>query len=238
MKEKYELFLFGNEGKLDNPPQVKIIDIIPLYPNKDNMVFIEVGANDGVDNDPIRDWVKKYNWTGVLIEPIDTAFEDLKNNYNGVSGISFENVAISNSDDEYAIMYRPRSSKISSLDKDHAPMKGKYKEVKVRIKKLNDIIDQYDISNLDLLNIDAEGYDFEVIKSLDFDKCRPVIIHYEHRHLGDAKSDCEKYLLENGYFLCWNRNNTIAINKKFKDISKCTLTEKKHHGKNEYDELS
>lgn len=217
MENRNKLVLFGNKGALDNPPQVKIIDVIPLYPNKENMIFIEVGANNGIDNDPIRDWVKKYNWTGVLIEPIEKAFKELKLNYKGMNGVSFENVAISNSDDEYAIMYRPKSSKIASLDKNHAPMKGKYKEIKVRMKKLNDIIDQYGISNLDLLNIDAEGYDFEVIKSLDFEKCRPVIIHYEHRHLGGAKSDCEKYLLDNGYFLCWNRNNTVAIDKKIKE---------------------
>lgn len=217
MEKQNTLKLFGNEGELDNPPQVKIIDVIPLYPNKENMIFIEVGANNGVDNDPVRDWVKQYNWTGVLIEPVKKAFEELKVNYDGIDRVSFENVAISNSDEKSAIMYKPKSSKIASLDKNHAPMKGKYKEVEVVLKKLNDIVEEYNISKLDLLNIDAEGYDFEVIKSLDFDKVRPMIIHYEHRHLGDVKSNCEAYLLKNGYFLCWNRNNTVAIDKKFKE---------------------
>jgi len=211
------LKLFGNEGELDNPPQVKIIDIIPLYPHKENMTFIEVGANNGVDNDPIRGWVEKYNWNGVLIEPVKKVFNELKKNYEGIEEVYFENVAISNSDNKFAIMYKPKSSKIASLDKNHTPMKGKYKEIKVESKKLNDIVEVYNISNLDLLNIDAEGYDFEVIKSLDFYKCRPKIIHYEHRHLGDIKNNCENYLLKNGYFLCWNRNNTVAIDKEFKE---------------------
>jgi len=217
MSENKELFLFGNKGKLDNPPQVKIIDIIPLYPEKNRMTFIEVGANDGVDNDPIKGWVKQYGWTGVLIEPVSSAFEDLKNNYVGISGVFFENIAISNSDEKFATMYKPKSSKIASLDKNHTPMRGKYKEIEVRLKKLNNIVDEYNISNLDLLNIDAEGYDFEVIRSLDFGMIRPKIIHYEHRHLGNIKSDCEKYLVDNGYFLYWNRNNTIAIDKELKE---------------------
>jgi len=217
MSKNEELFLFGNKGKLDNPPQVKIIDIIPLYPNKDNMFFIEVGANNGVDNDPIRGWVEEYNWTGILIEPVEQAFEELRSNYEGIKNVYFENVAISNSDEKNVIMYKPKSSKIASLDKNHPPMKNKYKKIDVRLKKLNDIVDKYNVDHIDLLNIDAEGYDFEVIKSLDLNKCRPIIVHYEHRHLGDWKVDCETYLLNNGYFLCWNRNNTIAIDRVFKE---------------------
>jgi len=217
MSEKEELVLFGNKGYLDNPPQVKIIDIIPLYPYKEDMTFIEVGANNGVDNDPIRDWVKQYKWKGILIEPVKKAFEELKINYAGIDNVYFENVAISNSDEKSAIMYKPKSSKIASLDKNHAPMRNKYKEIKVELKKLNDIVSHYNIDKIDLLNIDAEGYDFEVIKSINIDKCRPVIIHYEHRHLGDKKKDCENYLTKNEYRLYWNRNNTVAIDRKFKD---------------------
>lgn len=215
--ENNELCLFGNRGGLDNPPQVKIIDVIPLLPNKEGMTFIEVGANNGVDNDPIRDWVRRYKWTGVLIEPVPSAFEDLRKSYSGIDGVSFEDVAISNSDEKVSIMYRPKSSKIASLDKDHAPMKGKYKEIKVKLNRLDDIVQKYGFVELDLLNIDAEGHDFEVIKSLDLNRCRPKIIHYEHRHFGDIKKECETYLLDNGYFLCWNRNNTVAIDKSFKE---------------------
>ncbi len=32
--------------------------------------FIQIGANDGVTNDPIHDLVKSYHWKGVLVEPL------------------------------------------------------------------------------------------------------------------------------------------------------------------------
>ena len=43
-----------------------------------NFFFVQVGANDGVNHDPIFHHVRKYNWKGLLIEPIPDIFEKLK----------------------------------------------------------------------------------------------------------------------------------------------------------------
>jgi len=209
-----DLVLFGQRVELKDTKQVKIINVIPIYPHKEGMSFISVGANDGVTNDPIRAWVTQYKWMGVLIEPVRTAFDKLVSNYDGISGVEFENVAIDNSNKASAILYVPKASKIASLDKNHQPAKGsKKKKVVVNLSTLDKIMEKHSIDHLDFLNIDAEGYDFEVIKSLNFDKCRPSIIHYEHRHLGKIKVSCEEFLINRNYVLFFNRNNTVAIDK-------------------------
>src|ERR1035438_3422409 len=47
----------------------------------DQLSFIEVGANDGEFDDPLREYIVKYPWKGVLIEPQPDVFERLKANY-------------------------------------------------------------------------------------------------------------------------------------------------------------
>ena len=70
--------------------------IVDAYAERNaDFFFIQVGANDGVRNDPIGPKVKKYGWHGVLIEPQPDLFEKLKENYRGYGGLHFENAAVS-----------------------------------------------------------------------------------------------------------------------------------------------
>src|SRR4051812_34422848 len=70
-----------------------------------DFTFIQIGANDGVSNDPIRRYVVEYGFKGVLIEPQPDVFTRLKANYSGMPGITFENAAIAACDGEIE-MYR------------------------------------------------------------------------------------------------------------------------------------
>jgi hypothetical protein len=65
---------------------------------------------------------------------------------------------------------------------------------------------------IDLFQIDVEGYDFEVIKSLDFGKYRPSIIKYEHVNLSILDQNLAKiHLKAYGYFLFKEGGDTIAV---------------------------
>ena len=84
-------------------------------------------------------------------------------------------------------------------------------------KKLNDIIDNSKFKNrkIDLLNIDTEGNDFDVLKSLDIKKYEPKIILVES-HKKDIKeilnSKIYKYLKKNKYKLrSWNFFTLIYV---------------------------
>ena len=45
---------------------------------KDDFFFIQVGANDGVMCDPIRQFIVKHSWGCILVEPVPDYFELLK----------------------------------------------------------------------------------------------------------------------------------------------------------------
>jgi FkbM family methyltransferase len=67
-----------------------------LITSVDHCQFIQVGANDGKLNDPLRKFILKKFLKGVMIEPQPEIFKKLKGNYAelDIDGISFENIAI------------------------------------------------------------------------------------------------------------------------------------------------
>jgi len=66
----------------------------------ENFFFAQIGANDGQRNDPINTYVRKYGWSGILIEPQPKVFDALVKNYSDQKGLIFENIAVGETDGE------------------------------------------------------------------------------------------------------------------------------------------
>ena len=49
-----------------------------LSRDQKNVFFVQVGANDGVQSDPINHFVSEYGWRGILVEPQPAIFKKLK----------------------------------------------------------------------------------------------------------------------------------------------------------------
>jgi len=72
-------------------------------------------------------------------------------------------------------------------------------------------MERYAVTKIDLIMMDTEGYDYEIIKQIDFSRIRPKVIIYEHKHL--SRSDrltCEKLLKDLDYRLSKHFSNTLA----------------------------
>lgn len=65
--------------------------------------FVQVGANDGVWDDPLHDLVLEFHLSGLLIEPLPDIFDKLKHNYRDQPQLLFENVAILSRDGDVPI---------------------------------------------------------------------------------------------------------------------------------------
>src|SRR3989344_5088239 len=70
-----------------------------------DILFVEIGAMDGVSFDPLYAVVMKYRWRGLLVEPLPDLFARLKENYKDATGVLFENAAIAEERGE-KVMYR------------------------------------------------------------------------------------------------------------------------------------
>jgi len=182
------------------------------------LAFVQIGANDGVMWDPLHSVVRAYEWSGLLVEPIPEVYERLKANYAGVPNLRFENAAIGSSDGTatlYSLDPRPGdpywAGLISSLDRaticSHEGLivgvDERIVEIPVASLTLPTLVRRHQLRLIDLLNVDAEGYDFEILKQIDFSSSwAPTFIIYERRHL-DRASDraLRRLLLRAGYRL-------------------------------------
>jgi hypothetical protein len=76
---------------------------------------------------------------------------------------------------------------------------------------VKDLLRKHRVARLDLVFIDTEGFDFAVIKQLDFDRLKPKAIIFESSHLGEAEAlACRAFLEARGYALYPAGGDTIA----------------------------
>ena len=89
-------------------------------------------------------------------------------------------------------------------------------EVKVEAKTFEFLRAKYQIKKVDVLQIDVEGFDFEVIKLYDLRNNKPKVIVFESGHLGDEKyAEAEHYIAENGFVVKRVKGDSVAVRKDF-----------------------
>jgi len=207
---------------------IQSIDLFDLAVRKamaergEQFFFVQIGAHDGITEDPIHRYVIEYRWAGLLVEPQPKVFEHLVANYAGQSRLEFLNAAIAWKDG-VATLYTVPTNGLPSAVQGMASFDSRLLlkqiphgtpviELIVRTVSLESLFRTRKISRLDLLQIDTEGFDYEIIKMIDYEKIRPEIIHYEHIHLSRADREaCEQLLASHGYRLHCSGQNTTAI---------------------------
>lgn len=198
-----------------------------LVEEKNNFFFIQIGANDGVRADDTYDFIIRHRLRGIVIEPLHDMFIKLCENYVNHPQIIKINKAI-HATEKQMTLYRIRKDApvpdwchgIASFDKNHfiggmkkIPDLDKYIiEETVECISLSRLLKEKKIQQLSFLQIDTEGYDFEIIKMIDFNKNRPKIIRYECACLSPADNlSCIKMLAKYGYVFYDDGNDIIAL---------------------------
>lgn len=193
-----------------------------------DLFFVEIGAHDGVESDFLYPYIVKNKWHGILVEPVKHLYDRLRLNYKDQAGLSFENVAISDKE-ETRDFYRLKDdldampSWYDQLGSFRIDVLLKHKDVipgienhvlveKVRCTTLEHLLDKNKAKTVDLIKMDVEGYDFEIIKTIDFKKIRPSVLIYEWKHLSnvDLKA-CRSLLRRNGYYCIELKDDAYAF---------------------------
>jgi len=84
--------------------------------------------------------------------------------------------------------------------------------IEVETKKLETICDSNKISHINYLSIDVEGAEFEVIKSINFDKVYIDVIGFENNY-NDTSLPIIKYLQERNYIVIRKSLDIFMIHK-------------------------
>jgi FkbM family methyltransferase len=190
--------------------------------------FLQIGAFDGISNDPIYPLVEKHALHGVLVEPQPDAFRALQSNYARFthSRFAFVNAAIAGKDGS-ASLYRIRQDaqgpawlrQIASFNKSvvlkHAAtvrgLESLVEETRVPCISFETLLASHGIDRVDLLQIDAEGHDGELIRLFNVAAREPAIVRFEHKHLTPADyEDTLSSLINNRYKVAICGDDTLA----------------------------
>jgi FkbM family methyltransferase len=108
---------------------------------------------------------------------------------------------------------------IASVNPDHHKISGidesYMKSETVDGVTFDTLFSKYNVTNVDLLQVDTEGYDKEILKMFPFERIKPSIIHFEHA-LGDSVMSVDdflsvtKLLIGQGYKLITKQYDCIA----------------------------
>ena len=217
---------FAISGQLSSSP----IPIIKRVLEK-QAFFVQVGSNDGLTKDPLHELIM-FNplWRGIFIEPVDYVFERLVRNYGPSERFIFAQIAVAEEAGEREFFYvseealqdpavPPLSDQLGSFDRshitNHSSLLDKYIIAKkIRCELLESILKKYNVSNIDLIHIDVEGYDYKVLRQINFERFKPNLILFEHSHLKpDELSESRTLLKSHGYKLVNCGLDTIAISR-------------------------
>lgn len=139
-----------------------------------------------------------------MVEPVPYVFERLRANYERHPGVELENAAIGARDGTLpffhlaAVVDRaaeelPRwYDGIGSLSREavlsHARLipdiEERIVETEVPVLTFDTLLAKHHLDDVDLVVIDTEGYDHVIVRQIDYARHRPVLLVYEHYHLG------------------------------------------------------
>ena len=169
------------------------------------MNMIQIGANRG--NDDLSSIIGKTQPTKlVLVEPVKLHNTALLNYYSWVKNISIENLAIEEKTGKNIKFYYHIDDKpgyeVSSIIKEHIVPKHYHsndgiRSFMVKTININDLFKKYNLVDIDILFIDAEGYDYKIISNINFEKYNIKKLYFENLHL--ENQDIYKNLEDKGY---------------------------------------
>jgi putative sugar O-methyltransferase len=165
--------------------------------------FVQIGSHDGQQQDPLRDIVLSREWSGIMVEPVPYVFARLQHHYGHLQRVQLENLAVGPIDGTKPFYHLRDTSgagrpglpiwfdALGSFDRDvvlghrqYIPdIESRIVELEVPCVTFTTLCERNGVERVDFLHTDTEGYDFEILRSVDFDRVRPTLIVYEHVHL-------------------------------------------------------
>jgi FkbM family methyltransferase len=179
---------------------------------KQNGFYVDIGANHPTLFNNTKRFYDR-GWTGINIEPNPLLHKLLEDNRTRDI-----NLCVGAGDkSEKLAFYTLSSDTISTFDKSFAKNNSRRYNSKItniekiKVVPLKDILSQYDVTAIDFMSIDVEGFEMSVLRGNDWNKYHPNIIIIE---TSPPKKEVMSFLENCGYRLIfYNGCNSILVTK-------------------------
>ncbi|MFG0288056.1 MAG: FkbM family methyltransferase [Rhodopirellula sp. JB044] len=182
-----------------------------------HLTFLQIGAFDGNQNDDLKHVLNRFPVKGILVEPQPNVYQRLQALHGDNHDLTLVNAAI-----DKVCGVRPfymldgGDLECASFDRNHLIKHGvdpkQIYSQEVPCKTVHQVLEDAGLDSVDLLQIDAEGYDYEIIKTINFERLTPAMLRFEYRHLSSADIDeCLEMLSRYGYRFIVEELDLIAI---------------------------
>ena len=193
-----------------------------IFKNKQNGVYVELGALDGILYSNTKFFEDSLNWKGILIEPHPEKFKLLQKNrpnnylFNNLVSCHKEPLEFRYFVDQHAAV----SGVENTLSKHHFNTYFESNDswtksllqnkIFIEPKSLTEIVKSTNLTHIDLLSLDVEGHEYEVLKSWDFSVPIDIIL-IETLGVQKEKDElCREMLIKNNYkFITKYKHNEI-----------------------------
>jgi FkbM family methyltransferase len=185
--------------------------------------IIQVGAFDGMYSDPLIRVLRDRRVEAILVEPQPEPFHILERTFAHDPRVRLENAAISDRSGQ-GLLYVPTSvgpSPLASLIPSHRFRFGgsEHREIPIQMITIQDLLTKHGWTTIDMLQVDAEGYDLTILQMVFAMGLEPAIVNLESHHLPREERDKLRQLFaDRDYnFLDWGID-TLAVRRPLIDL--------------------
>jgi FkbM family methyltransferase len=178
-----------------------------VFPNKTDGIFVDVGGNHPI-NCSNTYLLEQSGWHGIAFEPQEK-MRDLWPSLRKTPCLPYV-IGPENKTVTFVEAAEGRHG-LSGVDHFNKSSEGGIK-ISLEQRRLDEILQEQNIHHIDYLSIDVEGYEMEVLKSIDFSRADITLISVENdigfrwlpligKKLGSelGTNSLRKYLEKNGY---------------------------------------
>jgi len=188
--------------------------------------FLQIGAHDGIRNDPLNPLLRRWNWPGVRVEPHPAYFAALQR--QTLPGVEVLQAAVTPEDGSFELYFIDPaqlglpdwSAGLATLDHEKIIQSCSFLNLpesairKTTVEGLSwkTLLDRLKHPKIDLLCLDVEGMDVPLLRQWDFNRHRPPTVFFEHgRAETNEKWQLYQSLAEFGYEITTEGADTAAF---------------------------
>lgn len=153
--------------------------------------YIEAGANDGIFQSRSLHLANNPEYFGLLIEPLPAVYLACCNNRpNNTKIYNCALVDFNYTDSHIPINVHSLYTAMATINK--SPTQNYLQQINVPARTLDSILQENEITDVDYLYLDVEGYEYNVLNGINFNSCNFKYIEIEcHYSLMNISKDYE-----------------------------------------------